>query len=278
MVSVTRSLFLWLGLFIFSIQTWATTVPPVARSHREFMDATIEKYRQARENNFARIGPDCPAEMPMAIEALISKIAQPNGLTEQLDNPEPIFFCPRLDELQEDIPRANINTGIISMNIQMLMLIENDDELAAVIGHELLHHTLGHDLKVIEAVNSWANWLLGKLSKGPSNPIVNDQNWAYQIRVSRIEALKDENEHEVDRALPILLQNAGFDPWAIVNLNDRLMKATADAPPVFLDGYTRQKLLGRHQSIRAEIMRRGFPMRSNHGKELLNFLHEDLQR
>ena len=61
-------------------------------------------------------------------------------------------------------PHVEINHGTISINRKLLALTKSDDELAAVIGAKLLHHSLEHESMILKEMDEvrpfdWTNSL-----------------------------------------------------------------------------------------------------------------------
>jgi hypothetical protein len=85
-------------------------------------------------------------------------------------------------------------------------------------------------------------------------PLMKDNNLAADIIEWEMSSLHESNEEEVDQALPTLLKNAGFDPWAIVRLNRRFIDKTLHVHPTALDGYTRMKIIARTDTIEKALL------------------------
>ncbi len=78
------------------------------------------------------------------------------------------------------------------------------------------------------------------------------------------ERAHDAHEKEVDRALPALLINAGFDPWAVVSLNSKLLALKDRYPMLFMDNPTFMKCFKRNEAFKQSLQRKGILPKRNH--------------
>jgi len=62
------------------------------------------------------------------------------------------------------------------------------------------------------------------LQSWSSIPIFGENNLAGEILDWQLDGLKAKQEAEVTAAAPVLLVNAGFDPWALVDVDERMLK------------------------------------------------------
>jgi predicted Zn-dependent protease len=90
-----------------------------------------------------------------------------------------------------DFPDAEIKAGVLEVSAELLLALSSEDEIAAMMGHELAHYTLAHEAKKLE---------------------VHARLTPYAAR-----ALSIDHELEADTEGLILLANAGYDPYAAVD-------------------------------------------------------------
>jgi predicted Zn-dependent protease len=90
-----------------------------------------------------------------------------------------------------DFPDAEIKAGVLEVSAELILALPSEDEIAAMMGHELAHYTLAHDEKRLEV----------------------------HARLTPISArtLSLDHEIEADAEGLILLANAGYDPDAAVD-------------------------------------------------------------
>jgi hypothetical protein len=175
-----------------------------------------------------------------------------------------------------DIPRANFNLGVLLITDEMLRFVRSDDELAAVVGEQTLHQILGHDIERIETTESFLFRFLKRRSKFSSRPtsLFFDKfklNWAGDVLQGWMDRKKIKQDREALLALPSLLQNSGYNPWAIVDFYERFLAKTQKAAPIFLDGYTRLTIQDRLKVLIEFLQKTGIPRSDrHHGRRLLD--------
>jgi hypothetical protein len=235
--------------------------PKFSRSYKQFPEEVLLRYQAMRESllsdSHGQIEPSQNTANSMHVLNLINELALASGLQTSLNNPAAIIVNIYDSKRPDEIPRADMEAGILSINTRMIDVVVNDDELAAVVGHEFLHHSLAHGLQLLKMKERyWFHWMSGR-SNVDAFPLIRAPNFFRSILEWRVESVRDAQEHEVDRALPDLLINAGFDPWAIVDLYERLLEIIRSVPPIIMDGYTRQKVQKRTDMIRADLLTKG---------------------
>ena len=90
-----------------------------------------------------------------------------------------------------DFPDAEIKAGMLEISAELILALSSEDEIAAMMGHELAHYTLAHEAQKLQT-----HWRLTR----------------YAARVQSIN-----HEIEADTEGLILLANAGYDPHAAVD-------------------------------------------------------------
>jgi predicted Zn-dependent protease len=90
-----------------------------------------------------------------------------------------------------DFPDAKIKAGVLEVSAELMLALPSEDEIAAMMGHELAHYTLAHDEKRLE---------------------IHSRLTPFSAR-----ALSVDHEIEADTEGLILLANAGYDPYAAVD-------------------------------------------------------------
>jgi len=123
--------------------------------------------------------------------------------------------------------------GYIFVTKGMMDFVDDDDELAAVIGHEIVHivHRHGVVLYKKSMKTMVMNLLLLLMTKDPNVVIANEM---YQQ--GRSELFGRKAELEADDVEMEYLQDSGYDPTAQVRLMQKLEKLEMHTPPLF-EGY-----------------------------------------
>jgi len=133
--------------------------------------------------------------------------------------------------------------GYIGVNTGLILLTQNESELAAVLAHEITHVTQRHMARAASKEKNQFLYMLATLAlavaasragssggQAASAAIASGQALAIQSQIN----FTRENEYEADRIGFQRLDAAGFDVTAMATLMDRLQKASrfsdGDAP------------------------------------------------
>ena len=90
-----------------------------------------------------------------------------------------------------DFPDAEIKAGVLEVSAELILALPSEDEIAAMMGHELAHYTLAHDEQRLEIHT--------------------------RLTVFSARELSIKHEIEADTEGLVLLTNAGYDPYAAVD-------------------------------------------------------------
>ena len=90
-----------------------------------------------------------------------------------------------------EFPDAQMKAGILEVSAELVQLLRSEDEIAAVLAHEMAHFTLAHEHAVLE---SW-----------------------HRLPPFAINRLRMWHEQEADAESLVLLANAGYDTSAAVD-------------------------------------------------------------
>ncbi len=120
--------------------------------------------------------------------------------------------------------------GYIGVHLGMIDKIDSEDELAAVLAHEIAHVRLRHGLQMLEKMDEIS--LLGML--GIFNAVLlatkDPDAAAAMIALTQAGSVQSMinftrgNEYEADRVGLALLQDSDFDPWAMADLMTLLQR------------------------------------------------------
>lgn len=122
--------------------------------------------------------------------------------------------------IDDDAPNAVAQpSGFIFVSRGLLEQIESEDELAAVLAHEIAHHELRHNMLSVAQGKSLA--IIQRLFTDSSG-----NNSAEDIMAAMNEGYDRRHELEADRRGVELLALSGYDPYALVRVLERLRDAT----------------------------------------------------
>jgi predicted Zn-dependent protease len=182
-------------------------------------------------------------EDPLLVEWLQ---ALGHRLAARSDRPEQpfTFFFVR----SRDINAFATLGGYVGMNAGLVLTAETEDEVAAVLAHEVSHATQRHIVRSVEAAQRDSLPILlamvGALAAAQASDSSSSGD-ASQAAIAGGLALMQQrqinytrsNEHEADRVGIQILGRAGFDPMAMADFFGRMQRATrsqGDAAPDFL--------------------------------------------
>lgn len=123
--------------------------------------------------------------------------------------------------------------GFILVTRGLLNLLESEDELAAVLAHEVSHIVRQHHWQIIKKQQATAA-VIKKMQGNikASNELFSDINGLFSDMMTR--GLDKSAEFEADRDAAILAANAGYDCTAILSLLEKMGGLKADSDEVSL--------------------------------------------
>jgi len=125
--------------------------------------------------------------------------------------------------------------GFIGVNAGLLLMTDDEAELAGVVAHEVAHVTQRHIARYVEASTGMSlrslAVLLGAIAVGMSNAgpdaaqaaIASAQAYSIQQRLNFTRA----NEYEADRIGIQTLADAGYDPQGMIEFFEKMQRASA---------------------------------------------------
>lgn len=123
--------------------------------------------------------------------------------------------------------------GFILLTRGLLSILETEDELAAVLAHEVSHIVRQHHWQIIKKQQATAA-VIRKMQGNmkASNELFSDINGLFSDMMTR--GLDKSAEFEADRDAAILAANAGYDCTAILSLLEKMGALKADSDEVSL--------------------------------------------
>jgi len=211
--------------------------PAIARSSKtasifspeqEMILGELTYQNLAREMRFVR-DPQLVAHLEAIADRLIKRLP-PTGLKFN-------FFI-------IDIPEANafnVPGGYVFVSRKLIGFSNNEDELAAVVAHELGHAVAGHGASEISRL--WKR-VLNITQVGDRKDIANKYNLLIERwRTKNIppESEEDSEQQEADRLGLYMLVAAGYDASAVASFFGRLVESKAGSSSWFTDIFGRPK-------------------------------------
>lgn len=159
----------------------------------------------------------------VTIQNRVQKIGE--KLADVCDRAEISYYFKVLDE--EEVNAVSLPGGYIYINSGLIERVESDDELAAVIGHELGHITARHAVKRLQG--SLGYLVLRVLiagSKG-SSQVSRGADLAFN---ELLLSYSREDELLADRLAVKYMRRAGFDPRAMLSFLEKLREVQREMP------------------------------------------------
>jgi len=168
--------------------------------------------------------------LPLIYDPVINSYL--NGIIKKLAKTVPGYpFKIEIDVVNKD----NLNAfatlaGYMVVYSGLVVAVSSDDELAGVLAHELAHLTQDHVLqnmskgKIITLAGAAA--ILAGIFMGKKNPVLGKAMTTGGLAGIKTAMLKysREEEKEADQLGLIYLQKAGYNPWGMVRIFNKLQK------------------------------------------------------
>jgi predicted Zn-dependent protease len=170
--------------------------------HDEFPAAVREKMQMfnaafARPDRMAQMGQaSCPQTQRFAQGILNRLLSGSNLGPAMIRSDYPITMV--VTCAIADFPDAEMKAGALTLSAELILLLQSEDEIAAVLAHEVAHFTLAHEHKKLE-------------------------NW-HRINEFEMNRMRIRHEEEADAESLVLLVNSGYDPNAAVGALKALRK------------------------------------------------------
>lgn len=132
------------------------------------------------------------------------------------------------DKKDKDMVNAvSLPGGYIYVFVNLLKVADTDDELAAVVGHEVGHVVARHAIKRLQAI--WGYNILSVLAMGTRNPdVAQGAQYAY---VQLMMGYSQEDELLADKLGTRYAKRAGYNPDAMITFLKKLKKREKKEEP-----------------------------------------------
>ncbi len=200
------------------------------------------------------------ADDPAALERVCHIIARVLPYTER---PATEYQAKILED--GGINAFSLPGGYIYITKPLLAAIESEDELAAVIAHEMAHVSLGHGLDLArreaKISNKAALAVLAAMVAGQQVDASNLMVLASLVRIGLLSGYSQEAERQADSHAVVYLQRAGYHPVAMLTVVEGLARMEMQHPSVELGIFkTHPYPAERAQAMRKQLVAMGLPI------------------
>ncbi len=217
---------LFLLLCAASLWGCATTEFNVATGEQDLMFYSTEREVAIGDSLAQQMEKEYRPVMDPAQEERLQRVG--SRIAAAADRQE-IFYRFRVieDEKDKDMVNAvSLPGGYVYVFRKLMEIADTDDELAAVLGHEVAHIVARHQIKRLQAI--WGYNILGLLSaQSGGGDFARGTQLAY---ASLMMAYAKEDELLADRFGARYAQRAGYDPKGMVRFLERLKERQRKEP------------------------------------------------
>lgn len=181
--------------------------------------------------------------------------------------PAPFEYTFRIVD-DKDVNAFSIPGGFIFVNKGLLDFVSSDDELAAVLAHEIAHASHRHMMKIIrDDAKVQQNVLLpallvGVLGRLPSDDFVGLMTGAQLYRIARVSRFSQEAEMDADLTALEYLRHSPYNPVGLLVFLERLAAEERKRPEVDWGIFrTHPVTRERVETIRRALQQYGIPIR-----------------
>ena len=170
----------------------------------EMITQTLVTRRKGEELRIQGLPQGACSKTETLANRLVTKLVSTNKLELVINqNPSMILI---VDCSNKTLKLPETKAGVIWVYPEILKGFSTEDQVAALLAHELVHYTRSHEEDIEDRLSSWMPF---------REDAVNRSRW--------------EHEKEADRLTPRFLGNAGMDPFAateVPTIVDKLLTGT----------------------------------------------------
>ena len=235
----------------------STALPPIGTTSTPFTRESDEKRLFEDSRRFeASLEKSRALSYDTALEAYLTQVA--DGLLTQEVRATGVKVRVRVIRLLLPPNAFVLPDGTIYVHSRMLVVMENEAQLAAILGHELVHFINRHLVKERREARSKAALSAALSSMLPVTPLTGEV--AELFSLAAIRGYSGERETEADIVGFKLVVQAGYDPAEVLKIFEALQR---EAPPGQSEGFffaTHPRLKERINSTR-ELLLSGYASR-----------------
>ena len=211
----------FLSMFVLISWTGCTTEYNLATQQEERLLYGTEKEIKIGESVAAQVEKQYKVVGDIDVNERVERIL--NRIVEVSDRRDIVYFIKVLDD--DTVNAVSLPGGYVYVFKGLLDKIENDDQLAGVIAHEVGHINAKHSIKKLQA--SYAAMILQILSTQAGGNVAQGTNFA--LTALFLEH-SQQDEFEADRLGVKYMKKAGYDPNQMIKLLEIIEKEEEKAP------------------------------------------------
>jgi predicted Zn-dependent protease len=167
-----------------------------------------------------------------ALQGYVNRVGR--WVASQSERPELKWYFGVLDT--DSVNAFALPGGYVFITRGLLRALANEAELAAVLGHEIGHVVMKHHLKILRQSQGvdFASSLIGSQVGGGGLQGVAVQQMLGKGAEALARGLDKDAEYEADRLGVVLATRAGYDPYAMAGVLQKLGRANPREPSLAL--------------------------------------------
>ncbi len=130
---------------------------------------------------------ECPL-LDGYINTIVTRLVSSSRLNQAIRQAPPMTV--RVQCKVRSVTSPTMKAAVLNIYPMTLLAFRSEDQIAAMLAHELIHYTRSHDENILKIHYSWLTF----------------------NKKSAIQKAKNAHEYEADRLSLVLLNNAGYDP------------------------------------------------------------------
>ncbi|MBN2119902.1 MAG: M48 family metalloprotease [Candidatus Omnitrophica bacterium] len=150
-------------------------------------------------------------------------------VSDVCDRKEINYYFGVIDE-KDEINAASLPGGYIYVYRGLLDMLDNDDQIAFVLAHEIGHIVARHHIKKLQAALGY-NFLLLAASQVPSSGNISGAQGVDLIFATIMSEYSQEDELLADELAVKYTEKAGFDPKEGINVLNKLREKNREEKP-----------------------------------------------
>ncbi|MDD5005290.1 MAG: Maf and M48 domain-containing protein [Candidatus Omnitrophica bacterium] len=225
-----RKIGLLIFLFIFSINIFGCTEFNPVTQKQEMILYSTDREVNIGKNISQQVEKDYElVKDPLVIER-VNRIADKiTAVSDRKDIAYHVALLKAKDEEKEigaDVNAFALPGGYIYVYDGLINFVDNDDELASVIAHEVGHIVAKHSIKKLQALMGYTLMNLAAMGIGDAN-LAGGANYAF---INILLGYSREDELLADTLGVRYAKLAGYNPRAMIDFLEKLRKKTKDEP------------------------------------------------
>jgi len=181
-------------------------------------DVSIEEERAMGRQIAATLISAAPAVQDKALQRYVNQVGA--WVAQQSERPDLQWTFAVLDT--NTVNAFAAPGGYVFITKPLFLLLQNEAELAGVLGHEISHVVQKHHVKELQKQSGMNLLLQGALKAGDKNLASKDRKSLDKLlgasKTLYTKGLSRGDEHDADKRGVVLSARAGYDPYAFMNV------------------------------------------------------------